>query len=384
MGMINILHASDFHDRANTGITFAINGLIEQTRTLLPSETKIVLISVNDGNVSPPAGTLSVRLPMGASRFASAWRYTPGYEAACRRITDECRISVVHVHGVWMHPQYAAVQAASRLGVPIILTNHGLLEHWALREHKAFKKWLYLAAMRNRIFGKVTVFHAITPPNKAMIHKLFPKSRIELIPNSIDLDEVDGAGVSGVRQPGAEPYILFLGRLAPEKGIDLLIEAFGRARLPKDFRLVIAGPEELPRYGAYLRQLTAASAHSARVQFLGPIWNKAEKYRLMRDAWLVAVPSHSEVVSLVNLEASACATPTITTSATGLGDWEEGGGLLTEPTVKDLTDSLGRGAQWSPSERTDRGRASRRLVEQRYSTRVTGPLWIELYRSLTP
>src|SRR4051812_40199122 len=112
--MINILHASDFHDKKNTGITFAINGLIEQTRPLLPEASKIVLVSLSGGDVEPPSGTLSERVPMSSSRLASAWRYAPGYQAACGRIIGDCQISVAHVHGVWMHPQYAAVQAARR------------------------------------------------------------------------------------------------------------------------------------------------------------------------------------------------------------------------------------------------------------------------------
>ena len=248
----------------------------------------------------------------------------------------EHRISVVHIHGVWMHPQYAAAQAASKLGVPTILTNHGHLEHWALREPgKAFQEnRQYLTIMRDRLFRKVTVFHAITPLNKSIIHKLFPGSRIELIPNSIDLAEVDAVSANAGRQDGIAPYALFVGRLAPQKGIDLLIEADWPSTVPRDWRLLIAGPEEFPRYAAYLRQLIAASPRANQVELIGPVWNPKEKYSLMRNAWLVAVPSRSEVVALVNLEASAAPTPTITTRTTGLVDWEEGGGLLSEPTIQ--------------------------------------------------
>lgn len=383
--MLNILHATDYHTRANTGITFAINGLIGQIERFLPAESKIALMSVGEVDVEPPAGTLSVRVPPSSIPFTGVWRFSWDYRAACERVIAEHRISVVHIHGVWMHPHYAAVQAASNLGVPTVLTNHGHLEHWALRERgKVFKKWLYLAIMRDRLFRKITVFHAITPLNKSMIHKLFPGSRIELIPNSIDLAEVDIANANAVRQIGIAPYVLFLGRLAPQKGIDLLIQAFGRARLPRDWKLLIAGPEEFPRYVAHLRQLIAASPHASQIELIGPVWDSQEKYRLMRNAWLMAVPSRSEVVGLVNLEASACSTPTITTRTTGLIDWEQGGGLLTDPTIQDLTVALDHAGRWSETERAERGRASRRLVEQCYSTRVTGPRWVELYRSLSP
>jgi glycosyltransferase involved in cell wall biosynthesis len=102
----------------------------------------------------------------------------------------------------------------------------------------------------------------------------------------------------------------------------------------------------------------------------------------MRDAWVTVVPSHTEVISLVNLEASACLTPTITTTATGLTDWTEGGGLLIEPAVAALATALSQTARWSDQERWERGVASRRLVERRYSAKAVMPGWMELYRSL--
>jgi glycosyltransferase involved in cell wall biosynthesis len=112
------------------------------------------------------------------------------------------------------------------------------------------------------------------------------------------------------------------------------------------------------------------------------VWDPAAKYRLMRDAWVTIVPSHTEVVSLVNLEASACFTPTITTTATGLTDWTEGGGLLVEPDLGPVTQALSEAARWSDQERQQRGLASRRLVEQRYSATAVMPRWMDLYRSL--
>ena len=379
--MINILHATDYHRRTNTGITFAINGLIEQTCPYLPSDSKIGLISIGESDLDPPAGTLTYRLPV-KSQSVSPWRYVANYRSACENIIRDENMSLVHIHGVWMHSQYAAAQAASACHVPAILTNHGLLERWALRQ-RALKKWLYIGLMRNSFFRKITVFHAITPLNRNALHGLFPGARIELIPNAIDLAPIDALldGEAVVTAP--EPYILFVGRLASEKGIDLLIKAFETAHIPRDWKLLIVGPEETPRYSAYLRQLIAQSPRAGNIELRGPVWNPAEKYRLMRNAWLTAVPSHSEVISLVNLEASACSTPTITTSATGLVNWEQGGGLLIEASVPDLATALGHAARWSESERKDRGRASRKLVEQYYSTRVTGPRWLELYGSLS-
>lgn len=98
----------------------------------------------------------------------------------------------------------------------------------------------------------------------------------------------------------------------------------------------------------------------------GPLFGE-EKRNLIDTEWVLAAPSHSEVVGLVNLEAAARCLPTITTHQTGLHDWEPGDGLLVEPNVDALGQALEAACSWSEQEQRDRGMASRRLVQQRYS-----------------
>ncbi len=97
---------------------------------------------------------------------------------------------------------------------------------------------------------------------------------------------------------------------------------------------------------------------------------------------MLTLPSHSDVVGMVNLEAAACRTPTITTHETGLWDWEAGGGLLIRPNESDLRQALVRASSWSDTERVAQGEASRDLVKRRYSMDVVGEQWLTLYRDL--
>jgi glycosyltransferase involved in cell wall biosynthesis len=379
---MNILHATDFHNRANTGITFAVNELVSHTLSQLSPLGTVTLLSTGQTDVQVASGThhISVDLAKGPARV---WRYAPRYSATCEDLIRERGIDVVHVHGTWLHPQLAAVRSAHRLGIPTVLTNHGLVQ-WALRQPDwlgAAKKRLYMALVREALFHKVTVYHAITPLDRDSIRAFFPRARIEIIPNFIDVQKLD-VHLPPTSGQGRERYMLYLGRLHPTKGVDLLIEAFGRAPLARDWRLVFVGPIVDKAYEDRLRRMIAASPHPDRIELREPVWDPAEKYRLMRDSWVTIVPSHTEVVSLVNLEASACFTPTITTTATGLTNWTEGGGLLVEPDLGPVTQALSEAARWSDQERQQRGLASRRLVEQRYSATAVMPRWMDLYRSL--
>jgi glycosyltransferase involved in cell wall biosynthesis len=379
---MNILHATDFHNQANSGITVAVNELAGQTQAALAPRGSVNLLSVGEADIAVQHGVrhLKAKPSSGPTRI---WRFASSYSSMCRETIREQRISVVHVHGIWFHPQSAAARAAQHLAIPTVLTNHGAVQ-WALRQPGilgATKKRLYMTLMKDRLFRRITVQHAITQPDRDALYAFFPHQRIEIVPHFIDLQKVDRE-LRSAEVRSCEPYVLFLGRLHPTKGIDILIEAFGRATLPHHWRLILVGPEVDPSHAGHLRRLIAASPRADRIEMRGTVWEASAKYRLMRDAWVTVVPSHTEAISLVNLESSACSTPTITTRATGLTDWMDGGGLLIEPAVAPLAAALSEASQWRDQERKQRGLASRQLIDKRYSATTVMPLWLELYQSL--
>ena len=378
---MNILHATDFHDRTNSGITFAVNELAGRTRASIPADDSLCLLSIGETDIAIPHGVrhLAAKPSSGLMR---SWRFADNYEALCEETIKRGNISVVHIHGIWMFPQFAAARIAQRLGVPTVLTNHGAVQ-WALRQPgmlKAAKKRLYMNLMKDRLFRRIHVQHAITERDRDAVYSFFPHRRIEVIPNFVDLGQVDEA-LRPAENPDS-PYILFVGRIHPTKGVDILIEAFGRAELRRDWRLIVVGPKVHQGYAEYLGRLIATSPRKDRIEMRDAVWDSTVKYSLMRNAQVTVVPSHTEVISLVNLESAACFTPTITTSATGLTDWTDGGGLLIEPSLGPLTAALSDAGQWSDNERKDRGFASRRLIEKKYSSAAVIPLWLQLYRSL--
>src|SRR5712692_4485377 len=207
--------------------------------------------------------------------------------------------------------------------------------------------------------------------------------RFEVIPNAVDLTQINSSSTDeSTAQPhNMEPFFLFVGRLDPQKGVDLLISAFARTRLASGFRLVVAGPSRSDRYREQLLRLARTSTRNRHIVFTGPV-HGLEKWHLYRRAWAVIVPSRFESLGLVNLEAAACNTPTITTHETGLESWADNGGLLIRPNADDLRVALERDANWSDRERRERGMSRRRLVEEQYSWASIRAKWYALYESL--
>jgi glycogen(starch) synthase len=129
----------------------------------------------------------------------------------------------------------------------------------------------------------------------------------------------NGADVAAVRaappEQRARPYLLGIGRLVPQKGFDLLIDAFGTiADAYPDLDLVLAG--EGPERPA-LEDRARTGRYTDRIDFLGGVpANRA--FRLFRGATAFALPSRHEPQGIVVLEAMAAGVPVIATRVGGV------------------------------------------------------------------
>jgi glycosyltransferase involved in cell wall biosynthesis len=241
---------------------------------------------------------------------------------------------------------------------------------------KSWKKRLYWQLFGQFFLDPSVVLHAITTLEAHHMEDFFGRQPQAVIANALSMDTItedDGATTPARR-------LVFLGRLHPVKGVDMLIEAFGNARLDDDWELVIAGPEEVPAYAAQLKAQAAASPRANHIRFAGPLYGP-EKKDLLASAWAVIVPSRTEVIGMVNLEAASLATPTITTLNTGLEKWSEIGGMLVADNAAALQTALQACAAWSLQERLQRGDESRLHVLRRYSIEAVGQEWLQLYLS---
>ena len=375
--MLKVLHITESHSENAGGVTTAVNQLAEKL-TEKGCKTEIIA-SCSD----PMQPSFDVKVVINKVHgIGKYWHWSNNLDSFIRARIDTFMPDVVHLHGMWMAPQWHGARLANKLGVKTVLSPHGMLEPWRLsyqaRIHN-IKKKIYWQLMAYPAFQKVSVIHAITPQDYKNLSQLFPGQRTELIPNAIDSNMVD----KQLKGNTADilPIILFIGRIHPMKGIDLLVNAFIGARLDKKWKLVIAGPDEVPTYTQKMKDIIREDGVEDRVEFIGPIYDM-DKWKWISRAWVVVAPSHSEVVGMVNLEAAACSTPTITTHETGLWDWNEGGGILISPKIEDLTEELKRVCSWNIVKRQKRGKKMRDFIGRRYSMEIVAQRWLSLYENL--
>jgi glycosyltransferase involved in cell wall biosynthesis len=139
--------------------------------------------------------------------------------------------------------------------------------------------------------------------------------------------------------PRDEPLLLFLGRLIPRKGADILIDAFAQA-CPSEGRLVVAGPEGEPGYLAQLTKRARYAGVESRVIFTGALYDDA-KAAVMADADVFVLPSRYENFANSAAEAVSSGIPVIISDACGIRCLIDGrAGLVIAPEQQALAGAI--------------------------------------------
>jgi glycosyltransferase involved in cell wall biosynthesis len=372
---MNILLLSSDHSTDNYGVTTVVSQLADQL-LISSKEFNVTVLAVGDDAVEQIPG-VNVKLLHLAS-IGAFWRWSPGIVKKLDTFVQQNNIQIIHIHGIWMSIQWAGLLVAKKRNIPCVVSAHGMLGNWFWNEQstlKKIKKRIYLALIFKPALTMDTIFHAITLGEVRDINKVFQKNTIKIIPNAIGTicSNSDYKNKMGA----FEKNILFLGRIHPIKGIDLLISAFSSVA-NQGYKLIIAGPEEDTEYVHILKQIIKQNNIEDKVIFVGPVRGE-NKHKLIKNAWVVVLPSYSEVMGMVNLEAALCYTPSITTFETGLVNWEESGGMLVHPTIGNLEKVLAEVINWSEDERIQRGLKAYDYVQSNFSWDKVITEWKNLY-----
>jgi glycosyltransferase involved in cell wall biosynthesis len=263
------------------------------------------------------------------------------------RVIGFCRASLrnfdaVHIYGLYDLLGPAVSYFCRRQGVPYVIEPMGM--------YRPIDRNFQLKALWHRSVGKAfwqeaaMIVATSEMEQQELLEDGVPAAKIAIRYNGIDpafytsLPPCGGFRAKHGISP-EEPLVLFLSRLIPRKGADILIEAFARA-CPESGRLVIAGPEGEPGYRAYLEKRARESGVETRVLFTGAVYDE-EKKTLLRDADLFVLPSRYENFANAPAEAIACGVPVIITDACGIRSLVEGqAGLVIATELEPLVEAL--------------------------------------------
>lgn len=295
------------------------------------------------------------------------------------QLFDRIKPDVVHIQCHYMIGK-AAMEECVRRGIRVISTNHFMPEN--LNPFLPFPDWFLKVIARNswRDMGKIMRKGAVvtTPTQLAAdaMKKLAKLDQVLAVSNGID-------SAAYALQPGEEiarpddPTVLFAGRLAEEKHVDVLIRAIGK--LPKDLNAnleIVGGGEVRPA----LEELVAKLGLGDRVRFLGLISDEELRAAYIR-ASVFAMPGTAELQSLVSLEAASASTPLVLADAMALPHLIDAGknGFLFRPGDSDDLAAKIRSILELPEDELSAMGAASKTVAERHSLAATLNTFEDLY-----
>lgn len=252
------------------------------------------------------------------------------------------RFDVVHFYGLYDLLGPAVSYFCRRRGLPYVIEPMGM--------YRPIDRSFRLKRFWRDTFGKpfwngaAQIIATSEMEQQELLAEGVPASKIVVRQNGIDPRSFTSMpSPGGFRTkwgiPRDEPLILFLSRLIPRKGVDMLIESFAEA-CPRTGRLVIAGPEGEPGYRGQLETCAKNSGADSRVIFTGPLYDE-EKKTAFADADLFVLPSRYENFANAPVEAMACGIPVIITDTCGIRSLVDGqAGLVIAPEKEALTNAL--------------------------------------------
>ena len=224
---------------------------------------------------------------------------------------------IVHVHAIFSFCSSYAMNLARLKKVPYVVRPIGQLEKWSLSQSRLKKKvYLWLIEKRSILNASAVHFTSATERNQAL--ELFPDLNTSVIPLGISHPRlIEGARAkicSRYKLDKTLPILLFMGRLHPKKGLEILIQALAQTASP--FQLLIAGSGDLS-YTKQLVELIKKNNLAEHSSFLGFVSGE-EKSQLLQGSDLFVLTSHSENFGVAVLEAMINGTAPLITEGVAL------------------------------------------------------------------
>jgi glycosyltransferase involved in cell wall biosynthesis len=289
--------------------------------------------------------------------------------AAVRALPRDC---VAHVHTCFSAFSESAMAVFSRRGIPFIFTPHGKLSPHTMRTRKLPKRiWWSLVA--RRYVQRASTIALSGSAESDLFPSLGLRKDFLVIPNGYEAPLEASTGIP----TGESPYVLFLGYLDPRKQPEFLVRAFARSKAVKSHKLLIVGPDAYGHEAVLCRTVEECKIRD-RVVILGPKYG-TDKWRHLRQAACLALPSRGEGLPVVLCEALGAGVPSVYSKACNFPEVEaQGAGIEIEGFSE---------AKWAEAidrvcldrEAQSRMRAAASRMGADYSWERTVARWRDLY-----
>jgi glycosyltransferase involved in cell wall biosynthesis len=297
------IHVTPSVARLSSGPSYSVVRLAQNLRQI-GCAAEVAALDWPGGPI-PPDGVRLFKLGIGPRRL--------GASSAMRnwlRLAVEVDPKVViHNHGMWQLNSVYPGTIARESGATLVHSPRGTFAKWAMSNGSRLKR-LFWPLLQRPACQAASCFHATAASEASEIRDLGFEQPIAVIPNGIDVPDEDQTSRHRSKT------VLFLSRLHPKKGLDLLLHAWAQVqhRHPT-WDLCIAGSDEsyygITGYKAELQDL-AQRLSLRRTSFVGDV-HGSDKDQLFASASLFVLPTRNENFGVAVAEALSWAVPCIVT-----------------------------------------------------------------------
>lgn len=284
---------------------------------------------------------------------------------------------LVHIHALFSFASVAAAWCARRQRVPYIIRPLGVLDRYGRTRRRALLKALSLRCIERPLLRDAAAVHYTSERERSEAREVVATARGVVVPLGIDLAPFQNMpGPQRFRHDWPETagreVVLFLSRIDPKKGVDLLLDAFARVRERRPGSLlVIAGNGE----DSYIEAMRARAARLgiARDVLWCGFLDGADKLSALAAASVFVLPSQSENFGLAAVEALAAGIPVVLSEEVGIarGVDSAAAGRVTRRTARHVAEAV----EWvlaDPERGMHLAMRGRQLAEDRYSLPAMG------------
>ncbi|HVP65330.1 MAG TPA: glycosyltransferase [candidate division Zixibacteria bacterium] len=292
------------------------------------------------------------------------------------------------INGIWQYHGLGASRALKSANIPYVVFTHGMLDPWFKRQYplKHLKKWLYWPWGEYRVLRDAHAVLFTSEQEKLLARESFPLYRAnEVVVGygtngpSQSLSELRGKFLEKYPQLENKKLALFLGRVHPKKGCDLLIEAFSKVFQDRtEWHLVIAGPDQV-HWQAELERKAASLGIANRIAWTGML-NGDDKWSALAAAEIFVLPSHQENFGIVVAEALACSVPVLISTEVNI--WREiegdGAGIVRRDDLEGTVQLFQTWMQLSEEEKANMRQNARRCFDARFDLHTSARRLIDV------
>ena len=286
---------------------------------------------------------------------------------------------VVHIQGLWStFPSLIGVFCSALTTAKIVISPRGMLEPWSLSQNGLRKK-IALLTYQGILLRKSDCLHVTAASESEHAQNIIRHTNIEIIPNGLNVSKYQ---LASHETQDSKRTILFLSRIHPKKGIELLFDAWEELKfLWPEWQVHIVG-DGAEDYIAHLKtEIQTRSLDS--IDICDPLYDE-EKYSKFASSDLFVLPTYSENFGIVVAEALASGLPVITTTGTPWTEIEPAGcGHCIKPESDAFVEAIVHWTSQTPAQRKASGLKGAALIQNKYSLASVGESFMRLYASLS-